>query len=50
MTKHQSAVSFFFDRMVLRYPKAIILCLLIVVGFLGYQARRFRLGNEAFLS
>ena len=47
MTKHQSAVSFFFDRMVLRYPKAIILCLLIVVGFLGYQARRFRLDASA---
>jgi predicted RND superfamily exporter protein len=47
MTKHQSAASFFFDRMVLRYPKAIILCLLIVVGFLGYQARRFRLDASA---
>lgn len=47
MTKHQSAASFFFDRMVLRYPKTIILCLLIVVGFLGYQARRFRLDASA---
>ena len=47
MTKHQSAASLFFDRMVLRYPKAIILCLLIVVGFLGYQARRFRLDASA---
>lgn len=47
MTKHQSAVSFFFDRMVLRYPKIVILCLLIVVGFLGYQARRFRLDASA---
>jgi predicted RND superfamily exporter protein len=47
MTKHQSAVSFFFDRMVLKYPKAIILCLLIVVGFLGFQARRFRLDASA---
>ena len=47
MTKHQSAVSFFFDRLVLKYPKAIILCLLIVVGFLGYQARRFRLDASA---
>lgn len=47
MMKHQSAASFFFDRMVLRYPKAIILCLLIVVGFLGYQARRFRLDASA---
>ncbi|MDT8302177.1 MAG: MMPL family transporter [Sedimentisphaerales bacterium] len=47
MTKHQSAVSFFFDRLVLSYPKAIILCLLVVVGFLGYQARRFRLDASA---
>jgi len=47
MTKHQSATAFFFDRMVLRYPKIIILCLLIVVGFLGYQARHFRLDASA---
>ena len=47
MTKHQSATAFFFDRMVLSYPKTIILCLLIVVCFLGYQARRFRLDASA---
>jgi predicted RND superfamily exporter protein len=47
MTKHQSAAAFFFDRVVLRYPKTIILCLLIVVVFLGYQARRFRLDASA---
>ncbi|MHC4241182.1 MAG: efflux RND transporter permease subunit [Planctomycetota bacterium] len=47
MTKHQLATAFFFDRMVLRYPKAIILCLLIVVTFLGYQARHFRLDASA---
>ena len=47
MTKHQSAAAFFFDRVVLRYPKIIIFCLLIVVCFLGYQARRFRLDASA---
>ncbi len=47
MTKHQSATAVFFDRLVLRYPKSIILCLLIVVAFLGYQARRFRLDASA---
>ncbi len=47
MTKHQSATAIFFDRMVLRYPKIIILCVLIVVCFLGCQARRFRLDASA---
>jgi predicted RND superfamily exporter protein len=47
MTKHQSAAAFFFDRLVLKYPKIIILCTLIVVGFLGYKARRFRLDASA---
>ncbi len=47
MTKHQSATAFFFDRMVLTYPKTIILCLLIVVGFLGCQAKHFRLDASA---
>jgi predicted RND superfamily exporter protein len=47
MTKNQSATEFFFDRMVLKYPKIIILSLLIVVAFLGFQARRFRLDASA---
>ena len=46
MTKHRTA-AFFFDRIVLGHPKTIILCVLIVVGFLGYQTRRFRLDASA---
>ncbi|MBN1804463.1 MAG: MMPL family transporter [Sedimentisphaerales bacterium] len=47
MIKNQSAVVFFFDRIVLRYPKTVILVLLVVVGFLGLQARHFRLDASA---
>lgn len=47
MTKLHSATAFFFDRIVLGYPKIIILCLLIVTAFLGYQARKFRLDASA---
>jgi hypothetical protein len=47
MTRHQAAVAFVFDRIVLGYPRTIIICLLIVVAFLGYQARRFRLDASA---
>jgi predicted RND superfamily exporter protein len=46
MTKHHP-VAFFFDRVVLGHPKAVILCVLIVVGFLGFGARRFRLDASA---
>ncbi len=46
MTKHHP-VAFFFDRVVLGYPKTVILCVLIVVGFLGFGARNFRLDASA---
>ncbi len=46
MTKHHP-VAFFFDRVVLGHPKTVILCVLIVVGFLAFQARRFRLDASA---
>ncbi|MFB0552664.1 MAG: RND family transporter [Phycisphaerae bacterium] len=46
MTKHHP-VAFFFDRVVLRHPKTVILCVLIVVGFLGFGARGFRLDASA---
>ncbi len=46
MTKHHP-VAFFFDRVVLRHPKTVILCVLIVAGFLGFGARRFRLDASA---
>lgn len=46
MTKHHP-VSFFFDRVVLGHPKTVILCVLIVVGFLAFGARGFRLDASA---
>lgn len=45
--KHSSVSSFFFGRVVLGYPKAVILCGLIVVGFLMFQAQHFRLDASA---
>ncbi|MCH8119272.1 MAG: MMPL family transporter [Planctomycetes bacterium] len=47
MTKHHSVAPFFFDRVVLGHPKTVILCVLIVVGFLGFGARGFRLDASA---
>jgi len=46
MTKHHPA-AFFFDRVVLGHPKTVILCVLIVVGFLAFCARDFRLDASA---
>ena len=46
MTKHHP-VAFFFDRVVLGHPKTVILCVLIVVGFLAFGARGFRLDASA---
>ena len=43
MTKHHSVVQLFFDRVVLQHPRAVIICVLAAVGFLGFQARGFRL-------
>ena len=47
MTRRHSFVSFFFDRMVLQHPGAVILCVLAVVGLLALQARYFRLDASA---
>jgi predicted RND superfamily exporter protein len=47
MTKHPSGASFFFDRVVLGHPKTVILCVLIAVVFLSFQARHFRLDASA---
>ena len=47
MTKHPSGSSFFFDRVVLGHPKTVILCVLIAVGFLMFQAQQFRLDASA---
>ncbi|MGD2094551.1 MAG: MMPL family transporter [Phycisphaerales bacterium] len=47
MTKHPSAVSFFFDRVVLGHPKAVIICITAAVIFFSIQARNFRLDASA---
>ena len=47
MTRQHSFVSFFFDRMVLQHPGAVIVCVLAVVGLLTFQARYFRLDASA---
>jgi len=47
MTKRRPTVSLLFDRVVLQYPKIIILCMLAAVGFLAFQTRHFRLDASA---
>ena len=42
MAKHHSLVTGFYDRVVLEYPKIVILVILTVVCFLGYKAADFR--------
>ncbi len=47
MKKNSSVAQFFFDRVVLRYPRTVCLCVLAAVGFLAFQARGFRLDASA---
>jgi len=47
MTKRHSVAQFFFDQVVLRHPRTVILCVLAVVCFLAFQARHFRLDASA---
>ena len=43
MAKHHSLVTRFYDRVVLEYPRIVILGILAVVCFLGYHAADFQL-------
>ena len=43
MTKYRSMAQSFFDRVVLEYPKIVIVCMLAAVIFLGFGAKYFRL-------
>ncbi len=47
MLKLESIVPFFFERVLLRRPAAVLLCLLAVMGFLVLQAKKFRLDASA---
>ena len=47
MTKMYSLPSLFFDKVVLKRPGIVIICLLAVIAFLGFQARHFKLDASA---
>jgi predicted RND superfamily exporter protein len=47
MTKLHSVVPFFFDRVVLKKPRIVIVCMLAATGFLVFQAGNFRLDASA---
>jgi predicted RND superfamily exporter protein len=47
MTRQNSFVSFFFDRLVLQHPGIVIFCALAVVSLLALGARYFRLDASA---
>jgi len=47
VTRSRTAVSFFFDQVVLGHPKTVIVCMLAVVGFLAFGAKDFRLDASA---
>ena len=47
MTKMHSLPSLFFDKVILKRPGIVIICLLAVVTFLGFQARHFKLDASA---
>ena len=47
MTKRQSVTHLFFDRLVLQYPRAVIICVVAAVTFLAFGARDFRLDASA---
>ena len=47
MAKHNSMIEFFFDRVVLEYPKIVIACLLAVVVFFAVEAKQFGLDASA---
>jgi predicted RND superfamily exporter protein len=47
MIERHSLITSFYDRLILRRPKVVILCLVLVVSFLGYKARHFELDASA---
>jgi len=47
MKKHNPAAQIFFDRVVLRYPRTVLLCVVAAAGFLAFQAGGFRLDASA---
>jgi len=47
MTKLLTLPVLFFDKVILERPKLIIICILVLVAFLGYKAQDFRLDASA---
>jgi predicted RND superfamily exporter protein len=47
MTKGHSAAQSFFDRVVLKYPRTVILFVLVTVAFFAFQAKNFKLDASA---
>ena len=47
MTERHSLLKKFYDKLILRYPRLVILCILVAIAFLGYKARDFRLDASA---
>lgn len=47
MDKRNPFIAFFFGRLLLRYPLAVIGCVILAVIFFAYQARYFRLDASA---
>ncbi|MBT8357257.1 MAG: RND family transporter [Desulfobacterales bacterium] len=47
MVKFHSIPTWFFDRIILEYPKLIIIIFLVVTSFLGYKAKDFTLDASA---
>ena len=47
MIKFHSIHTWFFDRIILEYPKLVIICFLVVTSFLGYKTKDFKLDASA---
>ncbi len=47
MTKRHTLLTSFYDKLILRYPRFVILCILVAISFLGYKARDFKLDASA---
>ena len=43
MKKADSLTEGFFDKVILRWPRLVIVCLFVVISFLGYHSKDFRL-------
>ena len=47
MTKRHILLTEFYDKLILKHPRIIIVCILAAIAFLGYKARDFKLDASA---